>query len=198
MAGILIKKYENRRLYNTQEKKYISLNDVRELVLQNIEFTVVEQKTKKDITSQVLFQVILETEGDKLSSFPGFFLRFLITSPSSVIKDYFGTFFSSQVKMYMNNREKYLDMLSNMSGKMFGGMEPKWVNPFQSFFNPFGSSDTSQDMKETSPPEDEEPSVPEENSDDTSDDSAEDDIKELQQMMKMLSKRLENIEKKKK
>jgi polyhydroxyalkanoate synthesis repressor PhaR len=57
-----IKKYPNRRLYDTVESRYITLADVRRLVQQNIEFSVIEKKTQTDITRSILLQVIAEQE----------------------------------------------------------------------------------------------------------------------------------------
>jgi polyhydroxyalkanoate synthesis repressor PhaR len=59
----IIKKYPNRRLYDTVESKYITLADVRGLVLEGVEFCVKDQKTGEDITRSILLQIISEQEG---------------------------------------------------------------------------------------------------------------------------------------
>jgi polyhydroxyalkanoate synthesis repressor PhaR len=58
----LIKKYPNRRLYDTQTSSYITLTDVKQLVLDADEFTVVDAKTNEDLTRSILLQIILEEE----------------------------------------------------------------------------------------------------------------------------------------
>lgn len=58
----IIKKYPNRRLYDTVESKYITLQDIRQLVLDNVEFCILDQKTGEDITRSILLQVIMEAE----------------------------------------------------------------------------------------------------------------------------------------
>jgi polyhydroxyalkanoate synthesis repressor PhaR len=58
----VIKKYPNRRLYDTVESRYITLADVRRLVVERIEFVVVENKNSADITRSILLQVIAEQE----------------------------------------------------------------------------------------------------------------------------------------
>lgn len=65
-----IKKYPNRRLYDTEESRYITLSDIRELVLEKTEFTVIDTRTKDDITRCILLQVICEQEqnGDPILS----------------------------------------------------------------------------------------------------------------------------------
>ncbi|HEX7031043.1 MAG TPA: polyhydroxyalkanoate synthesis regulator DNA-binding domain-containing protein [Gammaproteobacteria bacterium] len=66
----IIKKYPNRRLYDTEESRYITLGEIRQLVQEGIPFQVIERKTQSDITTQVLLQVIgeLESRGDGLLS----------------------------------------------------------------------------------------------------------------------------------
>ena len=59
-AERLIKKYPNRRLYDTQTSSYITLADVKQLVLNNEEFTVRDAKTDEDLTRSILLQIILE------------------------------------------------------------------------------------------------------------------------------------------
>jgi len=58
----VIKKYPNRRLYDTVESRYITLADVRRLVMERIEFVVVDKKNSADITRSILLQVIAEQE----------------------------------------------------------------------------------------------------------------------------------------
>jgi polyhydroxyalkanoate synthesis repressor PhaR len=58
----VIKKYPNRRLYDTVESRYITLADVRRLVLEKIDFVVVDKKNNADITRSILLQVIAEQE----------------------------------------------------------------------------------------------------------------------------------------
>src|SRR5580698_3216618 len=58
----VIKKYPNRRLYDTVESRYITLADVRRLVVERIEFVVVDKKNNADITRSMLLQVIAEQE----------------------------------------------------------------------------------------------------------------------------------------
>lgn len=58
----IIKKYPNRRLYDTEESRYITLADVRSLVLNDVDFVVIDKKTGDDLTRNILLQVISEGE----------------------------------------------------------------------------------------------------------------------------------------
>ena len=63
-SPITIKKYPNRSLYDTSRSKYISMSDLRQYVLDDISFEVRDAKSKKDITRQVLLQIITEAENE--------------------------------------------------------------------------------------------------------------------------------------
>ncbi|MEM7404904.1 MAG: polyhydroxyalkanoate synthesis repressor PhaR [Pseudomonadota bacterium] len=60
----IIKKYPNRRLYDTEISSYITLGDVRELVLRHVPFQVIDARSKQDITRSILLQIIFEQEED--------------------------------------------------------------------------------------------------------------------------------------
>jgi polyhydroxyalkanoate synthesis repressor PhaR len=66
----VIKKYPNRRLYDTVESRYITLADIRRLVMDQVNFLVIDKKTQEDITRSILLQVIAEQEhaGEPLMS----------------------------------------------------------------------------------------------------------------------------------
>jgi polyhydroxyalkanoate synthesis repressor PhaR len=58
----IIKKYPNRRLYDTVESRYITLADIRRLVIERVDFIVIDKKSQTDITRSILLQVIAEQE----------------------------------------------------------------------------------------------------------------------------------------
>jgi polyhydroxyalkanoate synthesis repressor PhaR len=60
---LIIRKYPNRRLYDTSKSSYITLEDVKKLVLENVEFKVLDSKTDEDLTKGILLQIISEQEG---------------------------------------------------------------------------------------------------------------------------------------
>ena len=65
----LIKKYPDRRLYDTHTSSYITWSDVKQLVLDSDEFTVVDAKTNEDLTRSILLQIILEEEAHGVPMF---------------------------------------------------------------------------------------------------------------------------------
>jgi polyhydroxyalkanoate synthesis repressor PhaR len=75
---IIIKKYANRRLYNTQSSKYITLDFLAELTRKDIDFKVVDAKSNVDITHGVLTQIIMDEENSGQQMLPVGFLKQLI------------------------------------------------------------------------------------------------------------------------
>lgn len=75
---IIIKKYANRRLYNTRSSSYITLDDLAKMTREGIEFQVIDAKTGNDITHAILTQIIMEEEASGEQMLPISFLRQLI------------------------------------------------------------------------------------------------------------------------
>lgn len=88
----IIKKYPNRRLYDTEESKYITLEDIKKLVIQNKEFIVKDVKSEEDLTRSILLQIISEQEDDGEPLFStealSHIIRFYGDSVQSVASDY--------------------------------------------------------------------------------------------------------------
>ena len=76
---IIIKKYANRRLYNTKSSSYITLDDLSRMTREGIDFQVLDAKTGNDITHQILTQIIMEEESHGEQMLPISFLRQLIS-----------------------------------------------------------------------------------------------------------------------
>ena len=87
-----IKKYPNRRLYDTVESRYITLADIRKLVIDRIDFVVIDKKTQEDITRSILLQVIAEQEhgGEPLMSRD--FLSQIIRSYGGALQGMIGSY----------------------------------------------------------------------------------------------------------
>ena len=88
----IIKKYPNRRLYDTEKSKYITLEDIKKLVLNNKEFIVKDVKSEEDLTRTILLQIITEQEDDGEPLFTtqalSHIIRFYGDSVQSVAGDY--------------------------------------------------------------------------------------------------------------
>src|SRR5579862_8568905 len=97
-----IKKYPNRRLYDTVESRYITLADIRRLVIDRVDFVVIDKKTQSDITRSILLQVIAEQEhvGEPLMSRD--FLSQVIRSYGDSMRSMVGSYLEQSLKLFAN------------------------------------------------------------------------------------------------
>jgi len=119
---VVIKKYANRRLYDTSSSKYVTLDHLRDLVKDDIEFTVVDAKSGEDLTRGVLGQIIFEEETNGTSLLPLSFLRQLIglygDSLQSVVPGYLQMSMESFAQQQESMRERYAESLTNPATAM--------------------------------------------------------------------------------
>ena len=103
MAGSLrlIKKYPNRRLYDTQTSSYITLADVKELVLKHEEFQVIDAKSGEDLTRQILLQIILEEESAGAPMFSHDVLTQFIRFYGNAMQGIMGNYLERNVQAFL-------------------------------------------------------------------------------------------------
>jgi polyhydroxyalkanoate synthesis repressor PhaR len=103
----VIKKYPNRRLYDTVESRYITLSDVRRLVIEQIEFVVVDKKTQDDITNSILLQVIAEQEHGSEPLMSRDFLAQLIRSyGGGAMQHVIGCYLEQSLKLFAGQQRE--------------------------------------------------------------------------------------------
>lgn len=103
----IIKKYPNRRLYDTALSKYITLDDVRRLVLEGAEFKVIDANTEDDLTRGILLQVIMEQEHDGTPIFSTPILTQLIRFYGDAVQGLATEFLQRSLAMFASQRELY-------------------------------------------------------------------------------------------
>ena len=86
----IIKKYPNRRLYDTEDSKYITLEDISVLVTENKEFVVIDSKTESDLTRNILLQIIIEKEQSSIPIFSTKVLTQIICSYKNQLQQHIG------------------------------------------------------------------------------------------------------------
>ena len=96
----VIKKYPNRRLYDTVESRYITLADIRRLVIERIDFVVFDKKTQGDITRSILLQVIAEQEHDGEPLMSRDFLSQVIRSYGAGVRTAMGSYLEQSLKLF--------------------------------------------------------------------------------------------------
>jgi polyhydroxyalkanoate synthesis repressor PhaR len=109
----VIKKYPNRRLYDTEESRYITLADVRELVLDKVDFEVIDKKTGEDITRNILLQVISEQEQRGAAVMSEDFLSQIIRAYGSVMPDFVAKYLEQSMKLFMQQQKFVRDQLQS-------------------------------------------------------------------------------------
>lgn len=109
----VIKKYPNRRLYDTVESRYITLADIRRLVLEKIEFIVIDKKTQEDITRSILLQVISEQEHNGEPMMSQDFLAQIIRSYGGAMQAMVGSYLEQSLKMFQTQQGQMRDSSSS-------------------------------------------------------------------------------------
>jgi polyhydroxyalkanoate synthesis repressor PhaR len=115
----IIKKYPNRRLYDTVQSKYITLSDIRSLVLERIEFVVIDKKTQEDITRSILLQVIAEQEHGADPVMSRDFLAQVIRSYGGTLQGVLSSYLEQSMKLFNSQQRELRDKV-----KAVVGMDP--------------------------------------------------------------------------
>ncbi|HSV17931.1 MAG TPA: polyhydroxyalkanoate synthesis repressor PhaR [Casimicrobiaceae bacterium] len=112
----MIKKYPNRRLYDTANSGYITLADVKQMVLEGIEFQVIDAKSGDDLTRAILLQIILEEESGGLPMFSSEMLAQMIRFYGSAQQTIMGQYIEQNVKAFMAIQKKLQDQAKQIYG----------------------------------------------------------------------------------
>ena len=116
----LIKKYPNRRLYDTQTSAYITLVDVKQFVLANETLQVVDAKTNEDITRSVLLQIILEEEAGSMPMFSANALAQIIRFYGSAMQGLMGTYIEKNIQAFIDIQDKMSTQTKGLYGPQLG------------------------------------------------------------------------------
>jgi polyhydroxyalkanoate synthesis repressor PhaR len=108
-ASRLIKKYPNRRLYDTQTSAYITLADVKQLVLDSEDFRVIDAKSEDDLTRSILLQIILEEEASGAPLFSSQMLSQIIRFYGHAMQGMMGTYLEKSMGAFVEVQQKFQD-----------------------------------------------------------------------------------------
>jgi polyhydroxyalkanoate synthesis repressor PhaR len=115
-APVIIKKYANRRLYNTQTSSYVTLDHLCEMVKQGVEFEVRDARSNEDITRSVLTQIIFEEEAKGQSLLPIRFLRQLIRFYGDSMQAFVPGFLDLSMENFVKNQETMRSRIAEAFG----------------------------------------------------------------------------------
>lgn len=113
----LIKKYPNRRLYDTKTSSYITLADVKQMVLKQEEFQVIDAKSGDDLTRQILLQIILEEESGGVPMFSSELLSQLIRFYGNAMQGMMGSYLEKNIQTFMEIQKKLQDQSRQIYGQ---------------------------------------------------------------------------------
>lgn len=112
----VIKKYPNRRLYDTEESRYITLADVRQLVVEKVDFVVIDKKSGQDITRTILLQVIADQEqhGDAIMTED--FLEQVIRSYGRVMPGFMARYLEQSIRFFLDQQHSVRSQVKRVVG----------------------------------------------------------------------------------
>lgn len=148
-SAVVIKKYANRRLYNTQTSTYVTLEDLCHMVKGGADFVVYDAKTGEDITRLILTQIIFEQEAKGYNLLPIGFLKTLIRFHDAAMAEVMRRYLEASMESFLANQEKFGTYFKKApapgAASPFAGFEEAAKQNMQMFeqtmkmFNPFGT-----------------------------------------------------------
>jgi len=111
-----IRKYPNRRYYDTTRSRHLTLDEIRSLIREGYDLRVTDSKTSVDITAQVLTQIILELETQKLDSFPVPLLVRVIRVNDQLVKDFIEKYFNQALHSFLQYQQQVEERLRQVHG----------------------------------------------------------------------------------
>jgi len=141
---IVIKKYANRRLYNTAKSSYVTLDDLSKMVRAGQDFAVYDAKSGDDITRSVLTQIIFEEEAKGQSMLPTKFLRQIISLYGDTLQGVVPSYLDASMETFAQNQDRLRQAvggnpaMANIESMARGNME--WFEQAMRMFSPFGAA----------------------------------------------------------
>jgi polyhydroxyalkanoate synthesis repressor PhaR len=150
---IVFKKYANRRLYDTEKSRYVTLDEVAELIRQGREIQVLEAKTDEDVTAFILTQIILEEAKNRNLMLPVPVLHMFIRYGNNVLGEFFDQYLQPILQTYMDHKNAFDRHFHQWIGMGAGFTEMAQrtfsdLGPFSSFFNIAGRQGKPEKDKE--------------------------------------------------
>lgn len=154
---VIIKKYANRRLYDTSASRYVTLDHLRELVRDGRDFKVIDAKSGDDLTRGVLAQIIFEEESKGETLLPVDFLRQLISFYGDSMQSMVPSYLQMSMETFARQHQAMRDKMAGAMGEAMGGNSVAMLEEqtkrnmamFQqamSMFTPFSTGATMGDM----------------------------------------------------
>lgn len=156
MAAVrIIKKYPNRRLYDTEISSYITLEEVRQLVLTGAPFEVHDAKSGQDLTRSVLLQIIAEHEQRGQPMFSANLLAQIIRFYGDSMQGFVGGYLENSLQIFQDQQHKFRAQLNEMLGQtpwsMLGEVTERNIDLWKSLQRGFLEANDPADPSKTAP-----------------------------------------------
>lgn len=115
MDARVIRKYPNRRLYDTHESRYVSLAHIRRLVLDEVPFAVIDRRTGRDVTRAILLQVIASHENDAQPMLSREFLAQVIRACGGALHSLVGGYLEQSLTLFTNRQQQVRERMHSMA-----------------------------------------------------------------------------------
>ena len=150
---IVLKKYANRRLYDTQKSAYVTLGEVADVIREGKTVKVVDAKTREDVTAFVLTQIILEQAKNHNTLLPVPLLHTIIRYGENVLHEFFENFLEQTINAYVASKRKadeqfkqWLEFGMDLSGMAQQSLTR--LNPFQTYLDQIRAARPPSEEKE--------------------------------------------------
>lgn len=207
---IIIKKYANRRLYNTDSSCYVTLDDLAEMVKADKDFVVRDAKSGDDITHSVLTQIIFEEESKGETLLPTNFLRQLIAFYGDGLQQVVPGYLENSMAAFAENQEKFREFFKGNTAQNGLGAQP--MKPFEemakqnmaifektmSMFSPFsaGQGDKAEAPQKSADDNSSAQNTAQHSEAETGTATGNDQLTDLQAQLAMMQEQINNLQKK--
>lgn len=146
---IVIKKYPNRRLYDTSESQYVNLEFIKTLVMSHQEFNIIDSKTEDDITKSILLQIITEQEtNDQQSVLTNQVLKQLIRFYDSDMQGFLRIYLEQSMAKFLDQQETMQTAMRDIMDKTPMNIFSQMLEQNMDFWRSMSANDPSKSPKE--------------------------------------------------
>lgn len=146
---IIIKKYPNRRLYDTSQSQYVNLEFIKSLVMSHQEFSIIDSKTESDITKSILLQIITEQEtNDQQSLLTNQVLKQLIRFYDSDMQVFLRMYLEQSMANFLDQQDAMQTVMRDIIDKSPMGIFSQMFEKNMDFWRTMGINDPSKAPKE--------------------------------------------------
>ncbi len=149
-TAIVLKKYANRRLYDTEKSAYVTLGQVAEYIKSGRDVIIKDARSEEDVTAFILTQIILEEAKNKKTLLPVGLLHLIIRHGDNILGEFFEKYLQQVFENFIAHKkavdgqfQQWLELgqqMTTTAQKGFGG-----INPFNPLFDPFGSQNKDKE-----------------------------------------------------